>query len=518
VRRRSDAPALPSLEDWTAESPGRPRILSREEFAATYGAAPADLERVEEFARANGLTVVENNAARRTVVVSGSVVRMNGAFAVELRRYESPRGAYRGHEGPIGLPDDVAGVVEGVFGLDNRRIGGHNSIVSGDPPHTTRLTPPQVAGLYNFPCSLATGQTIGIIEFGGGYRASDIQLFYNALGAGFTAPTIVEVGIDGASNTPGFDHVADGEVIIDICVASSVAQGATLAVYFAPLNQQGWVDALARAIHPGPDDPKPSVLSLSWYLSAGDDPHAMAKEKPPVLKTDIEAISCLFQEAAVVGLTVFVVAGDLGSDSGVGDGKAHVQYPASDPWVTSCGGTTIGNVAGSSFIEATWNDTFVLNDRTLLTATGGGISDFFELPPYQRGACVPTSVNDRHRGRGVPDVAGNASANSGYTIWVGGVESPVPGCGTSAVVPLYAGLAALLNASLGEPVGFLNPLLYALGASSGVFRDINDGAENALNGAPGYASGPGWDACTGWGSINGIALLCKLLEFGRGHS
>jgi hypothetical protein len=210
-----------------------------------------------------------------------------------------------------------------------------------------------------------------------------------------------------------------------------------------------------------------------------------------------------------LGVTIFVSSGDNGSDCGVGDGKAHVLYPGSDPFVTCCGGTTISNVSGLNFTEDVWNDNGI---------TGGGISDIFfppnfPLPFWQSGANTPGSVNDGHKGRGIPDIAGNADPDSGYTLFQNGVNIGPVG-GTSATAPLYAGLAALMNAGLGEPVGYLNPYLYAAPYSY-VFRDINDGLSNASGGAKGYVSGPGWDACTGLGSVHGTALEYVLLGIGR---
>jgi kumamolisin len=499
VRRRSDAPALPNLEYWQTTPPEKRTLFSREAFVASYGAAEEDLQRVADFARSKGLTVEGTSISRRTVAVSGNVEQFNNAFAVQLGRYESPDQTYRGREGPIYVPAELVGVIEGVFGLDNRRIGGQNSGV----PTSDNLTLPQVTELYHFPSGTAAGQTIGILTFFGGYRSSDIQTFFNSLGAGYTAPTIVDVNIDNASNQPGtITHhpevlANDSEVLGDICVASAVAQGAKIAVYFAPWSQKGWVDAIGRAVHPDPGDPTPSVLSTSWFISNGDDEHALQLEMDGVTLGFIKAVHTALQEAASLHITVFASSGDNGSDSKVGDRKAHVQYPGSDPWVTSCGGTTIATVSGSIFTEVTWNDGS--------GATGGGVSDFFSLPPYQSGVGVPNSIKDNHQGRGVPDVAGNAS---GYAISVQGTSASI--AGTSAVAPLYAGLIAQINATLGKPTGFLNPTLYTLGASSGVFNDINDGISNARSGAPGYSSGPGWDACTGWGSINGQALLEAL--------
>ncbi len=213
----------------------------------------------------------------------------------------------------------------------------------------------------------------------------------------------------------------------------------------------------------------------------------------------MDAINDIFRDAATLGEfgpTIFVASGDSGANSDI-DGKARVQYPASDPYVTSCGGTTIGNVKGNRFDESAWK------------FSGGGVSAHFALPAYQRNAGVPVSLNDGRSGRGVPDIAGNASPASGYRMELKG--APFIAAKTSAVAPLYAGLTALLNANLGRQIGFLNPILYSLGAGSPVFRDIDDGA---ANGSPGYRCGPGWDACTGWGSLNGEALLSELRRRG----
>jgi kumamolisin len=486
LRRRQDAPAIPGLNDYAGNSPGQNRV-SRAEFAAKFGAAEADLERVADFARSYGLGVVESSIARRTVVLSGTVEQMNLAFAVELGQYESPRESYRGREGPVHLPKELAEVVEGVFGLDNRQMA--ERVSGGKGPFS--LSPRQVAELYQFPLEAnAQGQTIGLLEFGGGYKGSDIDQYFNSLS--LTPPAIFPLGVDGASNSPGNGKSqAELEVALDIEVAGAVAQGAAIVVYFAPFTEQGWVDIVTTAVI-GEGLPAgwtaPSVISISWAWGELEKSGNFAWTEAA-----INAVSQTFQEAAMLGATVLAASGDNGSDCHVGNKKAHVYYPASDPWITSCGGTSIRNIIGSSFDEVTWNDDGV---------TGGGISDIFTTPYWQLDANVPVSVNDGHRGRGIPDIAGYAD---GYKIfihgsWVGGVW------GTSETAPFYAGLMALINATLGDSIGYLNPTIYQLG-STDVFRDISDGGSNSDAGAPGYVSIAGWDACTGWGSVNGAALL-----------
>jgi kumamolisin len=244
VRRRSDAPALPDLSTLAANPRGTRHYISREDFAANYGASQEDIDKIAEFARANGLSAVESSIPRRTVVVKGTVAQMNTAFGVDLGMYETADEKYRGREGQIYVPSSIADLVEGVFGLDNRKMAQPQFRKSTKWPTgampaqtTVPLAPPLVALLYNFPSSPgATGQTIGIFEFGGGYKPSDVQLFYNSIGV--TVPSITSVSVDGQPNNPGSDDYTV-ETLLDIGVSGSAAPGANLAVYFAPWSEQG---------------------------------------------------------------------------------------------------------------------------------------------------------------------------------------------------------------------------------------------------------------------------------------
>jgi len=142
-------------------------------------------------------------------------------------------------------------------------------------------------------------------------------------------------------------------------------------------------------------------------------------------------------------------------------------------------------------------------------ATGGGVSDVFNLPNWQAHARIPPSANPGGRiGRGVPDVAGDAAPVTGYRVLVDGKQFTIGG--TSAVAPLWAGLLALVNQKLGHSVGYLNPGIYGLPPSSGAFHEIGTG-NNDITGKNGlYPARSGWDACTGWGSPNGAKLLSAL--------
>ena len=491
LRPRPGAPALPDL----SANMHIPRV-SREDFAALYGTAQTDFDRAAEFAAAYGLEVIESVVARRTISVSGTVAQVEKAFQVQLGIYQAPSETFRSHEGPVFLPEDIADVVESVFGLENRPLIQLRGRVLPDTPPAGTLTPPEVARLYDFPLISAAGQTIGIIEFGGGFQPADVEQYFADLS--IALPSITTVLIDGATNNPSpFDPAAKDtiETNLDICIAGSAAPGAALVVYFAPLTYQGVIDAISTAVHDNIN--KPSVISISWGFLFEELNDAQDK-------TALDTVSSMFAEAALLGVTVLASSGDSGSDCGVGDGKAHVLYPASDPGVTAVGGTVFSNVNVDEFIENTWSDANT-------GITGGGVSDYFDKPVWQIAAGVPVSVNPGGRvGRGVPDVA--AYVGPYYLYLYGAYHGPY--YGTSASAPLYAALIALINTRLGFGIGFING---NIGLRNGLytplsdaFSDIADGSSNSSNGSPGYTADKGWDACTGLGSLRGNTIECLL--------
>jgi len=460
------------------------RILSQDEFAAAYGAEPQQLERVRAFARAHNLEVIDHpdEAARRTIKVRGSVAQLENAFSVKLNEYDHPHGKYRGRTGLIHVPADLADIVQGVFGLDNRpqtkphfRYRKLTASLDAAAAAPTSYTPVQVAQLYSFPTAVnGAGQTIGIIELGGGYNPSDITSYFQSLG--LTAPSVTDVSVDGGTNSPTNANSADGEVCLDIEVAGAVAPGANIVMYFAPNTSQGFQDALSQAIHDTTYNP--AAISISW----GGPESSWTSQST-------QTFDQIAQEAAALGVTITVAAGDNGSSDGVTDGSNNVDFPASSSNVLACGGTTLVSSNGAITSETVWND------GAQGGATGGGFSTIFAQPTYQSSITGQT-------GRAVPDVAGDADPNSGYNILVDGQQGVVGG--TSAVAPLWAGLVALLNQQLNRRVGFLNPVLYALPEPSNGFNDITQGNNGA------YSAGPGWDACTGLGSPIGTTLATLL--------
>jgi kumamolisin len=502
LRPRKPLADVASSKELTGNKIGQRKYLTRRQFASTYGADPRDVAKVEAFAHEYNLTIKDISLPRRTVTLSGTASALSSAFDVKLAQYQHPDGTnYRGRTGAIFVPADLAGVVQGVFGFDNRRqatahfrVKGANNVARAAAP--AGYTPIQVAELYDFPARAdGSGETIGILEFGGGYSSTDLSTYFQNMG--LNSPRIAAIAVDGVTNTPQPGaNSPDVEVALDIEVAGSIAPGASIAVYFAPFTERGWVDSITTAVHDSVHNP--SVLSISWGFAEG---------KLIWSAQAVQAVNEAFAAAAAMGISVCVASGDDGSRDDVNDGQTHVDFPASSALVLACGGTTLQSASGKISSETVWND------GPKGGATGGGVSVDIPLPAWQANANVPDSVNPGHQaGRGVPDVAGNADPNTGYHVLADGKESIVGG--TSAVAPLWAGLIARLNQQLKKPLGFVNPLIYSNVQSAGALHDITSGNNDITGKLGGYAAGKGWDACTGYGSPDGSAIASAL----NGHA
>ena len=252
--------------------PGKRRYLSRAQYASAHGADPADIARVEAFAREYGLIVVESSVARCSVFISGTAKDFSEAVGTKIETDEHDGGTYRGRTGELTVPADLEGIIEGVFGIDNRPVAKPHFQQYYPPPsfgiqaHAAgqSFTPPQLAELYNFPPGTdGSGQSIAILELGGGYRTADIMAYFKKLG--LPVPKVKTVRVDGANNSPSTSNSADGEVLLDIEVAAAIAPKALIVVYFAPNTDKGFLDAITAAIHDKTN--KPSVISISWGAS-----------------------------------------------------------------------------------------------------------------------------------------------------------------------------------------------------------------------------------------------------------
>jgi kumamolisin len=479
VLRRRQQPSGTAAAGPAPGSERPPLPLTREQLAERSGADPADVDLVVRTLTGLGLEVVETDPASRRVRVAGPVDLLGRVFGTSLEQVRStaPDGAevsHRHRTGGLSVPGVLDGVVTAVLGLDDRPQSRAQFRITPAAQAATSYTPVQLGAVYGFPDGTdGSGQSVAIIELGGGYEQSDLDAYFGGLG--LSGVSVRAVGVDGAANQPGQDpQGADGEVMLDIEVVGALAPKAGIVVYFAPNTDAGFLDAVTTAAQASP---APVAMSISWGQSE-DQWTAQART----------AMDDAFTDAVSLGVTVTAAAGDNGSADGETDGAAHVDFPSSSPHVLACGGTSLqaDPTSGAVHSETVWND------GSGGGATGGGVSDVFPLPDWQGAAGVP--AKGATPGRGVPDVAADADPQTGYQVRVDGRDLVIGG--TSAVAPLWAALVARLAQTAGRPLGLLQPTLYASarqGAAATGFRDITSGSNGD------YSAASGWDPCTGLG-------------------
>jgi kumamolisin len=501
---------LPSVH--TARD-SRIRHLNHAELRQSYGAVNGAASRVERFALAFHLQVIEAAEHRRNLRLCGRLADIARAFKTSFGKFEHDGRQFFAATRPLTFPKDWGGHVEAVLGLHSSQQSRprRHSVVHGCGT-AARIS--DLARAYAFPHDFnGSKETIGLIEFGGGFCQEDIEQFCLRLGLAVPRISVVEIG--GGANKPGdrrvvheFLDVVNGrlslaakaeqsdsfvaaqctvEVTMDVEILAALAPAAHIVIYFASADEQGLYHALNRAVHD--EQHRPGILSISWSVPE----HTLSA-------SEIRAIEGVLCEAAHLGITVCASSGDAGALNGSADGKLSVNYPASSPHCLACGGTS-GKVGDEGIAEEmVWN----ASHYGLKGASGGGVSRRFPLPAWQMDDHVPVGPEGKG-GRGVPDVAGLADPRHGCEMLIAGRS--FASAGTSAVAPMWAALIARLNQALGHRCGYFHPHLYRLG------REGKSGLRPVLKGDNGfYKAGKGWNACTGYGTPRGHELLLSLQE------
>ncbi len=499
-------------------SPFYHQFLSVGQFAADFGPTPAQLATVRVALLAEGLTlgpVASNGLSFSARADAGAVGR---AFGVSLHRLRLRGGAsaYANAQAPE-LPAAIAPLVQSVVGLDTahslhpvdvaraprvRATRSRGQVQTGGPTGCkaaagTAYTADQIAGTYGFSGlygtgDLGQGQTIALYELEP-FSASDIATYQSCYG---TQTALRTTTVDGGAGSGS----GSGEAALDVEDVIGLAPHATVAVYEGPNGGNGPYDTLAQIV----SDDTAHVISTSWGICEAQ-----------LGATDAQAESTLLQEAAVQGQSVFAPAGDDGADD-CGDGSIGVDDPASQPYVTGVGGTSLP-AAGDPSSQTVWND----GTPREPAAGGGGVSALWAQPSWQIGHVVSQSSQACQSGtvcREVPDVAADADPRTGYAIFY--TDPQYGGAwyafgGTSAAAPTWAALTALADASsacAGHPVGFIDPALYTRAPASD-FTDITTGT-NAVDGAGGFSALPGYDMASGLGTPVGSQLAGALCAGG----
>ncbi len=540
------------------------QFLAPGQFARVFGPDPAAVQRVLAFIQQSGLHTDRVQSGGMFITASGSVQRMEAAFHTRLNTYRDAHGrSFFANDSVLRLPAGIAPSVLSVTGLDDITLRSHQTTAprAAKPQHVrapnvpagcpqavgqNTLTPSQLATAYNFPSNLTgAGQSLALIEFDG-YLLSDIGVYASCFAPKVNVSSVVSPRlVDLASALPAGDGAIEDE--LDIEVALGMAPGlSTIHVYEAPNTNQGLIDMMAAVAN----DDKDATVSDSWGACESDTGFSVAASE-----------EMAFLQMAAQGQGVYVAAGDSGAYDCLNDAGSDPYYhgrtvspddPASDPYVTAVGGTTLTvNASTASYMgETVWNN--INLPEPVLGATGGGLSQFWAAPTWQQSSQATTSsggISDPGGARAIPDISADADPQTGYAEYctAGAICASAPASwfdigGTSAAAPLWAALAALANQAANARVGLITPALYSLygvdtvgkaaaGITLGgttyydyatqqngstpsggqiVFNDITSGNNSfpsAQGFLPGYSAQVGYDAASGLGSMQAQAVI-----------
>ncbi|HTU98475.1 MAG TPA: protease pro-enzyme activation domain-containing protein [Solirubrobacteraceae bacterium] len=517
-------------------TPGSPvyhHYLTVAQFAARFAPTIAQVASVRAALQAQGLHPGPLAANGLSFDVAAPAATMGHAFATSFRRYRVSGGrtVFANTSAPA-LPASVSGVVQGVIGLDSLQVPtpaglqktGHArphaaaagaasgaAAASQDPTapgegpacngaaNSGGYTAGQIADAYGLSDLYAAGDggsgtTVALFELEP-YSASDVAAYQQCYG---TATPITNITVDGGPGT----GAGQGEAALDVEDLIGLVPNASLLVYEGKNTGASALDTYRAMITQN----RAKVISTSWGLCEPQEGTSAAQSE-----------NTLFLEAATQGQTVFAASSDDGvkdCKSGASTNVRSVDDPASQPYVTGVGGTSLTAV-GPPPTETVWNSTW--NHGASSGASGGGVSTIWGEPSYQSGIAQPQSsvtctIPKGTSCREVPDVSADADIVTGYSIYYKGGWSIFGG--TSAAAPTWGALAALANASeacTGKSVGFANPALYQAARTDygTYFNDVTSG-NNSFGGLSGFSAGPGYDMASGLGSPKGAAVASAL--------
>jgi kumamolisin len=483
-------------------------FMTPDQFNAAYAPSEKDANEVVQYLNRHGLTA-RSLSNRYLISVEGASSDVEALFQTEIHQYSlNGRKVYAPTIEPS-LPTNLASRVGGIIGLNNIAVPRNHlrSRLAGSAFGTgvsgSGLAPADIKKAYSLETSLnGSGQVMGLLEFDG-YTASDITAY--ASNYGLASPKLTNVLIDSFSGTPTKATTADPspgslEVTLDIEMFVALAPSAAQILVFEAPNSTNalttYIDVLnAMTTH----NPLPTVISTSWGLP-----------EDGVDDTYFTGESAALKQMAAQGQSFFASAGDNGAYDNTSSSSLVVDSPCSDPYTTCVGGTKLTLSSSGNFqSETSWGQP--LND----SGGGGGISAQWPIPAYQAGLATSTNMGlQTPLMRMVPDVSLNAEPDTGYSVYytsavAAGQPWNVVG-GTSASAPLWAAFTALVNQQRGSlgAIGFMNPSLYQIGASSlygTTFHDIADFSSNIF-----FPAVTGYDLSTGWGSFIGVPLLQAL--------
>jgi PKD repeat protein len=481
-------------------------FLAPSALAAEYGPPPAEVAESAAYFAARGLSVAVS-PDHLLLTVEGPATAVGAAFGTSFEEFERPGGGwFVSHLAPARLPAGLPW--SGALGLGNATAlvpsvvgevpGPAAGPDAGCGPAPTGFAPCQVWQAYNFTGLLdagtnGTGTTLAVVDDYDGAESEiqlerDLQQFDSSFA--LPVPTVhyeypVPTSIDLNDTSTGWGL----EESLDLEWAHATAPGATLDMTFAPNSGAGLYEAVDSLVA----HQSANVISLSWGEPDTGVYNAFSGACLDECNASSDGSYALLAPvltfAAAEGITVVAATGDCGSADGT-SGVA-TNYPASDPFVTAVGGTTLTVDSGGNWtMEVGWsgNATGARSPGCENQGGSGGGFSPFPRPYWQAGPGVPTNG----LGRATPDVS--AVSTPGVAIVHGGSTEGVEG--TSVATPIWGGIAAIADQNAGADLGFLDPSLYSILGSGRYSADFHD----IVSGDNGYSAGTGWDPVTGIGT------------------
>ena len=496
----------------TPGSPHYKQFLTSAQFAAQYAPTDQQVASVVAHLRQAGFVNIVVAPNRLLVSASGTAATVKSAFRTTLKRFtRNGRNVYANTDAAQ-VPNAISGIVGAVLGLQNVELM-HTGAGSKPQGNTSNLTipagasavphyPTEFSSLYGGDGTPTASQTtVGIISEGDlSQTVSDLNTFAANNGLGTISSSVVQTGPSGSSYTDTSGTVEwnlDSQSIVG-AAGGSVKQ---VVFYVAPSMS---LTAITAAYNKAVSDNVAKVINVSLGVCESS-----------AYSTGSQATDdTIFKQAIAQGQTFSVSAGDHGAyecASGTPSRSTYtVSEPATSPYVIAVGGTTLfTNTSTNAYnSEIVWNDPSW--QPGTVWSTGGGYSKYEAAPSWQSSSLTGSTK------RALPDVGFDADLRTGAILVVNGQTSDTlwgsgylnNEGGTSLAAPIFTGIWARLQSANNNALGFPASSIYKyFPSNAALVHDVTSG--NNGSGTYGYKAKAGWDATTGFGSVN----ISKLNTF-----
>ncbi|HTK07004.1 MAG TPA: S53 family peptidase [Ktedonobacteraceae bacterium] len=448
------------------------QFLTPDQFQQLFAPDDSQVQQVVSYLQSQGLVVTNVASNNLLIDASGTVGQAQQAFNVHMQNYRLGSHTFYANSSSPQVPANLLPLISAINGLDNSvQLQPYYQQRAQLPLNSSAYGPQDLSAAYDItPLQnmgiQGEGQTVALFELDG-YQASDVAQYVKGYYPGASAPNMRTILVDGFNGKAGSGAV---EVEMDMELIAAVAPHATQLIYEGSNTNQGVNDTYNRIV----TDNKAQVVSISWGICEAVNG-----------SSELKTLDTIFKQGAAQGISFFAAAGDSGAYD-CKDTNLGVDSPASDPYVTSVGGTTLQMGGTPEQSETVWSDPSDILRAPKGSGGGGGMSKTYKLSSWQSGPGVKNQYSNGYRQ--VPDVAANADPNTGYAVYctVHNAGCPLDGWlslgGTSAAAPIWAASTLLLNQYLHNQgktrLGFANPALYNLARtnqSHSAFTDITRG-------------------------------------------